>query len=1110
MRRKITIFLVVILMLTIFGGTKITLGMTNLDKPTNFYAYSVGTTVYLKWDYTYFGIATLKFLIYEYNYSTHTWDYKGSVTYPTKSKTFTGQSYGKHAYRIRAKEDWPFPFSDKYSDYTPTAYAYVLHTPTNLKAKLDPDNPFLFPPHTGSLDVILSWDPVDSNASNVEIWRKKDGSPAFVKKATVLSSITSWTDSSVSPNTKYYYRVRAIKKDETYKHDDWSLSASISILTFPKAPTNFSANAIGKTVYMTWSHDGNCDGFKIYKKGGMFIWSWTLIKTLSNSTFNYHFNVSNYGTYTYKVVAYNASGDSPGAPQKTVYALQPPSGLVATPISSSTIRLTWNPVDSNATNIVISRSTNGIIYSSLTSISSTLTSYEDTTCNPNTTYWYKIKAKKNSNESSFSNVASATTPPAGTPPSSPTNLTGTIVSCHQVDLSWNDNSSDEDSFIVERKESSGSYSVIATLPANTTSYSDTTVSAETTYYYRVKAHNSWGDSGYSNVVNITTPACGTPPAAPTNLTATPASSDTIELSWTDNSDNEDGFRIERKETGGTYSEIATLPANTTSYTDTGLNPETTYYYRVRAYNSFGTSGYSNEAHATTPPAGTTPTSPSNLTAEATSPTEVSLSWTDNSDNEDGFKLERKQGSGPFSVIATLPPNTTTYTDTGLTPETTYTYRVRAYNSYGYSDYSNEAQVTTPPLVTVPDPPTNLTISEITSSSVSLSWTDNSDNEDGFKLYRREKEEVDFSLLATLPADTTMYTDSSVEPEKTYYYKILAYNSAGSSDFSNIVTATIPPSAPENPTNFKVAETIGRDVSFSWDFTGSCDGFTIYEINGTRKRVLELNSDDREATLSDVIYGTHRYVIAAYKLNDGERVYSEDSNKVEVYIIRPPTNLYGEVIDKNTVRLRWINNDENIDKVRIYRKTETTSFHMIAEIPVTNTYTDSSCVPDTTYSYYVVGVKDMPKSISGKSNVISIKTSPSIEQIIIRLYIGKTYYYVNDELLEMDVAPIIREGRTLLPIRYVAEALGATVGWNGEEQKVTITFKGTTIELWIGKNTAKVNGEYKLIDPTNPNVKPIIIPPGRTMLPIRFIAENLGCKVDWNAELREVTITYPGE
>uniref|UniRef100_A0A7C4Y3W3 Copper amine oxidase N-terminal domain-containing protein n=1 Tax=Caldisericum exile TaxID=693075 RepID=A0A7C4Y3W3_9BACT len=104
--------------------------------------------------------------------------------------------------------------------------------------------------------------------------------------------------------------------------------------------------------------------------------------------------------------------------------------------------------------------------------------------------------------------------------------------------------------------------------------------------------------------------------------------------------------------------------------------------------------------------------------------------------------------------------------------------------------------------------------------------------------------------------------------------------------------------------------------------------------------------------------------------------------------------------------------------------------------------------------------------------------------------------------------MIRENRTLLPIRAIIEALGGTIDWDAKEQKVTINFKGTNIQLWIGKNTALVNGEYKLIDPKNPEVKPIIIPPGRTMLPIRFIAENLGCLVEWNETLKEVKITYP--
>jgi len=133
---------------------------------------------------------------------------------------------------------------------------------------------------------------------------------------------------------------------------------------------------------------------------------------------------------------------------------------------------------------------------------------------------------------------------------------------------------------------------------------------------------------------------------------------------------------------------------------------------------------------------------------------------------------------------------------------------------------------------------------------------------------------------------------------------------------------------------------------------------------------------------------------------------------------------------------------------------------------------------------------------------------SVETIIISLYVGKTTYYVNDVKKELDAAPIIRESRTLLPIRAVIEALGGTIDWDAKEQKVTINFKGSTIELWIGKNTARVNGENKLIDTTNPKVTPVIIPPGRTMLPIRFIAENLGCLVGWDDALREVKITYP--
>jgi len=130
-----------------------------------------------------------------------------------------------------------------------------------------------------------------------------------------------------------------------------------------------------------------------------------------------------------------------------------------------------------------------------------------------------------------------------------------------------------------------------------------------------------------------------------------------------------------------------------------------------------------------------------------------------------------------------------------------------------------------------------------------------------------------------------------------------------------------------------------------------------------------------------------------------------------------------------------------------------------------------------------------------------------KKIVLMLQIGNLNMYINDNPQQIDVPPTIVEGITLLPIRWVAEPLGAEVGWDGDEKKVTVTLKNTTIELWIGKNIAKVNGVDTPIDPDNPKVVPMIIS-GRTMLPVRFVAENLGCKVDWDQDTKTVTITYP--
>ena len=122
-------------------------------------------------------------------------------------------------------------------------------------------------------------------------------------------------------------------------------------------------------------------------------------------------------------------------------------------------------------------------------------------------------------------------------------------------------------------------------------------------------------------------------------------------------------------------------------------------------------------------------------------------------------------------------------------------------------------------------------------------------------------------------------------------------------------------------------------------------------------------------------------------------------------------------------------------------------------------------------------------------------------------IDKKDYLINDSRQTMDVAPIIREARTLLPVRFVAEPLGAMVLWDGTARKVTVILEKTTIELWIDKPIAQINLMLVYIDPENPKVVPII-ESGRALLPLRFLSESLGAEVTWDGVKRTVTVIYP--
>jgi fibronectin type 3 domain-containing protein len=420
------------------------------------------------------------------------------------------------------------------------------------------------------------------------------------------------------------------------------------------------------------------------------------------------------------------------------------------------------------------------------------TTFQDAALTASTTYYYRVRAY-NSVQSDYSNVASATT--LAEPPAAPSGLSATAASSSQVNLTWIDSSNNESGFKVERALAGGAYSQIATLGANVTVYQDTGLSAKTTYWYRVRAYSSAGDSGYSNVAAATTQPAGVPPAAPSSLVATAASTSQINLSWVDNATNESGFKVERSLTASSsgFSQIATVGANVTAYQDTGLAPSTTYYYRVRSYNTSGDSAYSNTYAVKT--LALLPAAPSNLTATAVSTSQVNLSWADNSSNESGFRIERSLTGDAFAQIGSVGANVTSYADTGLAAGTAYYYRVCAYNASGNSAYSNIALTCT--LKNPPAAPSSLSATTLSASEISLSWTDNASSEDGFYLERSLSASGGFAEVAQLAANVRTHVDSGLSGATTYYYRLRAYNSGGCSGYSNVASATTltPPSVP---------------------------------------------------------------------------------------------------------------------------------------------------------------------------------------------------------------------------------------------------------------------------------------------------------------------------
>jgi len=312
-------------------------------------------------------------------------------------------------------------------------------------------------------------------------------------------------------------------------------------------------------------------------------------------------------------------------------------------------------------------------------------------------------------------------------------------------------------------------------------------------------------------LNVKTTAEIDPTVPPSNLSATAQSSTEILVSWQDNSDNETGFRIKRSTDGVNYATLVEPGPNVTEYADTGLTPETQYYYLVKARGLDGGSDYIGPASDTTP-AGSGP-----APAIAVDPTNIVVSVQQGQDAAD--KTFQVWNSGGGTLLYNVLESTTKFSvaptsesSTGSADKNTHTITfttasmATGVHSRTISVQDNGSGASNGPITvnvqiqvtqTVPAAPSGLTAETVSATQINLSWTDNSDNEDGFRV-RRSLDGVDYYVLDPIVVgpNLTSCVDTGLTPETRYYYKVKA-TGAGGSDYSNVAHDTT--SATSTPT-----------------------------------------------------------------------------------------------------------------------------------------------------------------------------------------------------------------------------------------------------------------------------------------------------------------------
>ena len=606
------------------------------------------------------------------------------------------------------------------------------------------------------------------------------------------ATATSHTAAGLTNNVSHTFTIRAVNGAGAGAASDDA--SALPVAGAPGAPT-LTVTGGEQQATLTWTKNSGgrwVDSWEYqYKTTGSY-GSWTDVPSSGDSTRSYTVTgLDNGKEYTFKARGVNTAGNGTASAEASAdTAPAAPTGFTATPKHAS-VDLAWtDPSDSTITGWEYRYKTAGD-YSGWTDIpssSATTTSYTKSGLNNNTSYTFQVRAVSASGNGSPSSEQSATPQPA---PSAP-NLTAATPGDAQVSLTWTYSGSVSATGWQYSADNGTTWTDVS--GASTRSVTVTSLTNNTEYTFRVRGVNAYGGGAASNALKATPID---KPAKPTGFSAT-AKNQSVDLAWTNpNNSSITGWEYQYKTTAtyGSWTDVPNSTASTTSYTVTGLTNNTAHTFRIRAVNASGNGAESDEKSATPVPS---PTKSASITAVGGN-ARVTLSWPNpNNQSITGWQLSYSLTTalawGAWNDITTTGTTTLSYTQTGLTNNSEYRFRIRAVNASGNGAVSDT--VYSIPVAGAPGAPT-LTASG-GNQQVTLSWNKNTGGRQVNKWQYQYKTTATYGSWTDAPNSndaTRSYTVTGLTNATAYTFRVRGVNDAGDGAQSSGATARTVPAKP---------------------------------------------------------------------------------------------------------------------------------------------------------------------------------------------------------------------------------------------------------------------------------------------------------------------------